>query len=586
MYFCDPTTTAGIPAFGSMLVVDGVKPVNDDIGGLYEAGMSVRMHVGLPMADDGALRQVARIHERGVPHSQCAVTVAIPAARWTACAFQEQWVLGQPMFSIDPNADPEELDAIRRLGRKRQGDDDDGGGDAFSVMQASRLVSPPQLMAVLSEGSKFMAALADVYDSRSGPGRTLESVRRHAQAMAAAGGRMRIPAQPPAVSDMEKEKEKAQQQAAAEAAARPQPAPSLAPQLTPLNSAPPPQQPPKPAAAAGKKVDPRQGGTPAHAMLGALHRHAPTPLDAARAAPSGVELLRQQRQQRAAAAATQSPAASTSSSTSAAPSLPARRPRQADDPDASLRAASPAECLGVSRVRDDGSGDLFGEEPCRDDGDPEWQFFGITVRTVPETAWGEPKRWRRFAALQCGVARYANIVQLRRSVRFLGVFMRGVDPGNGGPVFAEVAVGGTVECPPYWGANLSPGDTVGFVLARTEAALDPRRPYIIKPWSSSERRAPTERELAFADTSGAQCVGIFFRVGIVVKTFDGDGDGDFMISDRRRKAGEGEGVRYPDDYGLLGRFKHLEGVRTDEAFEHTRRHRRVVVVHVLPKTVV
>jgi len=204
--------------------------------------------------------------------------------------------------------------------------------------------------------------------------------------------------------------------------------------------------------------------------------------------------------------------------------------------------------------------------------DADWKFFGATVRTTPEAVWGSPERWRKYAALEEGVARYGNIAQIRRCVRFIGLFMRYASEGDPTST-AVVAVSGRVETQAYWGIPLAPGTTVGFIVARSGVATDPtERPYVVIPWSSTRRRRPSAADLTFTDASGVPAIGAYFHVGTVVRTFGDDGDVAGISGSTVH-----ESVPVPD-MALLGRDGRQ--VKPARAFERARRMRRTVVLDV------
>ena len=601
------TATNAPPSF----LIPGIPPVNDDTSPLAAAGITMT-HVGAAGQDSHVLSNVIQnIYERGIPTVSQPLVVFAKVTQWT-CGFNEQWLPGQPIFSIDPAIGDIEHEAILRLGDGKDSAPKHQNKDEPSA----RFVTPPQLMAVLREGSRFIRDLTLKYDVRGG--QSYEAAHRYTVELQRSRGNMPIinnaeqPRAPHTTMPQdatsviapwasETRRGSASGGALANPYTTPRPIfdaaldtrPPAIPNCNVSRSIPPPSS--------SGSVSQQQTTSSSY-----------TPTSVSMSGPSGMELMRraqrtrelaQQQHRRPQQQQSHIPvdeesierhvrntnvSARTSSDQGHRSTMIQRGRRRVitqqqygdddddDDDDTELY-------TGAVRIKSALRIHPYDDEDTIENirGQTDWKFFGVTIHTQPEYEWGAPHLWRRFAALNNGIAWYGNIVQIRRSVRFAGIVS---DQPKGGCV--PLLVEGQIMCPHYWSASLKQGDRIGFIIMRTTPQQDKKIPYIIKPWSSGRRLEPAPDELLFRDHSGSVCVGVYMQVGVALLVMDTPRGGLWAPTAGQERIDE-YGVShqlpmvYPEDYALYGRSLSWHGVNPTMARSITQRMGRHVLVLVI-----
>jgi hypothetical protein len=212
-----------------------------------------------------------------------------------------------------------------------------------------------------------------------------------------------------------------------------------------------------------------------------------------------------------------------------------------------------------------------------------------------EESWPTEQVWKDKleGSSECSIIRLANIMHLRKTIRYVGILTDTPDVGIPddafGSVMMEVASIGDVRCMNYWGRKISKGDNLGFVLRRTEESKeDPIiSHYMIYPWNSKSRKWPTDAELKSHNFKGATDKstrdGIFFYVGKVVHLELAPEASDAVrgtYAPDMHYGGSGILDRGIINFNALGIFSKEDEIDVSRAVEETRMTRDVLVVNL------
>lgn len=103
------------------------------------------------------------------------------------------------------------------------------------------------------------------------------------------------------------------------------------------------------------------------------------------------------------------------------------------------------------------------------------------------------------------------IETILKKFSFVGI-ATGIEAVENDLIKVEVSACGNTNCQNYWGEFMRPGTHIGFIIRRKEY----KQSYIIEPWSSTEHRLPTSKDIESRSIFNIRENGGFFYIGYVL----------------------------------------------------------------------